>query len=188
MQRLTDEQRSLVEANLDVARKIARIASAKYKGRFSYDEAFSSAAFGLVSKASKHDASISKFSTSANARANGQILDDLRKKYHWMSGDRKKGNKATPHQFGDDLRGSGSEYRIPAKQEQSEIESLDAVDAMTKCLTDEEKQVIVRHIVGEEKVSDIAESMGLEWYRVQYLKQSALAKMRKEHGKQPTQQ
>lgn len=183
LKRLTDAQRKLVEDNLDRAKQIAEYWHRKHRRRLSFDEAYSGAVMGLVSKASKQDDSLAKFSTSASHRAHGQIMDDLRKKYHWMSGDRKKGNKQTPVQFAEDGRGVGTEQRVADHHGFADIDGAEEAEKMMGCLNDRQKEVIRRHVIGGETLKEIADDLGIEWHQAQWARDSGLKKMRESYGK-----
>jgi len=182
MQRLTESQSKLVEAHMPHAVAIARKAHAKYKHRLSFDEALSAATFGMVGKASRHDNSVSTFSTSSYSRAQGQILDDLRKKYHWMSGRRDKANKTYPHQFRVDDNGNSEEMNIESDQGFNKVDETDTVDMLTSCLTSEEKDVVVRLVVNDEILIDVAKLKGLSSDKVYRIKTGALQRMADHHG------
>lgn len=183
LKRLTDAQRKLVEDNLDRAKQIAEYWHRKHRRRLSFDEAYSSAAMGLISKASKQDDSLAKFSTSASHRAHGQIMDDLRKKYHWLSGDRKKGNKQTPVQFSEDGRGVGTEQRVADHHGFADIDGAEEAEKMMRCLTERERHVIRRIVLEGASGQTVAKETGTNENTIWSIKRIALQKMRESYGK-----
>ena len=183
IKRLTDAQKKLVEDNIGLATSIASRMSSKYPSRLSLSEALSGAALGMISNASKFDPDRGAFSTSCYQRAAGQILDDLRKKYIWMTGKRSGAEKCKASQFGNDDFGNPREHQVAGVQEVDEIEQEDTVNHLLKCLEPRERHIIKRVVIDGQTLISAGAEIGISESLACYVKRQALEKLRNHHGK-----
>lgn len=175
---LNESQQQLVLEHAGMAKNIAMNMARKRNHAFTYEEALSAAYYGLILASTRHNASIAKFSTSGYYRASGQVLDDIRKKHHWLSGKRDK-TRRPPRQFHEAAASEiGEAEQFESKESPDWVEQEDTAAKMMECLDDNERYVVQRVILDGQMQKTVAEEMGFSENKVFRIHKEAIQKMR----------
>jgi len=133
------------------------VASRATKGRsnqISFNEALSSASYGLMRAASKYDPRKGQFSTSGYPRAMGQVSDDLRSRSKWFAYGPSKSNQ-TPQGIGSSAEQSCGNPEI------EKFESVEQFEWMIKPLKSERhKQVLRLSYIENMTLEEVGKAIG----------------------------